>query len=39
MEITSIMALLGVMSLSAERVVEIIKDMVPFLAGKPGVIV
>ncbi|MFB3885135.1 MAG: hypothetical protein ACE144_07885 [Thermodesulfobacteriota bacterium] len=33
MEITSIVALLGVMSLSVERVVEIIKNMVPFLAA------
>jgi hypothetical protein len=33
MEITSIIALLGVMSLSVERVVEIIKNMVPFLAA------
>ncbi len=34
MEITSIVALLGGMSLSVERVVEIIKNMVPFLAGQ-----
>jgi hypothetical protein len=33
MDITSIVALLGVMSLSVERVVEIVKNMVPFLAG------
>ncbi len=33
MEITSIVALLGFMSLSVERVVEITKNMVPFLAG------
>ena len=32
MNIASIIALLGVMSLSVERVVEIIKSMVPFLA-------
>ena len=34
MDITSIIALLGIMSLSVERVVEIIKGMVPFLAEK-----
>ncbi len=34
MEITSIIAILGFMSLSVERVVEIINNMVPFLAGK-----
>lgn len=32
MDIVSIIALLGAMSLSVERVVEIIKGMVPFLA-------
>ena len=32
MDIASIIALLGAMSLSVERVVEIIKSMVPFLA-------
>ncbi|MCL5422846.1 MAG: hypothetical protein M1461_10320 [Nitrospirae bacterium] len=32
MDITSIIAVLGAMSLSVERVVEIIKNMVPFLA-------
>jgi len=31
-DITSIIALLGAMSLSVERVVEIIKSMIPFLA-------
>jgi hypothetical protein len=34
MDITSIIALLGAMSLSVERVVEIIKGMVPFLAAQ-----
>ena len=34
MDITAIIALLGAMSLSVERVVEMIKNMVPFLAGK-----
>lgn len=32
MDITNIIALLGAMSLSVERVVEIIKNMIPFLA-------
>ncbi len=34
MDITSIIALLGVMSLSVERVVEMVKGMIPFLAEK-----
>ena len=34
MEITSIIALLGIMSLSVERVVEIIKGMIPLLSEK-----
>lgn len=33
MDIASIIAVLGAMSLSVERVVEIIKNMVPFLSG------
>jgi hypothetical protein len=32
MDITNVIALLGAMSLSVERVVEIIKNMVPFLS-------
>lgn len=32
MDITSIIAVLGAMSLSVERVVEIVKGMIPFLA-------
>jgi hypothetical protein len=34
MDITSIITLLGAMSLSVERVVEIIKNILPFLAEK-----
>jgi hypothetical protein len=34
MEITNIVALLGAMSLSVERVVEIIKNILPWLAEK-----
>ena len=34
MDITSIIALLGAMSLSVERVVEMVKSMVPFLAAQ-----
>jgi len=34
MDIVSIIALLGAMSLSVERVVEIIKSMIPFLAAQ-----
>ncbi|MGA3208414.1 MAG: hypothetical protein ABSE05_11405 [Syntrophales bacterium] len=33
MDVTNIIAFLGAMSLSVERVVEIIKNMVPFLAN------